>query len=277
MEWTQYFFMRNALFAVLLVTPVFALLGTMVVNNRMAFFSDSLGHSAFTGIAIGVILGLRDPLISMIILACLIAISFSLIKKFTGFSPDTIIGIFSATTIALGVVILSHGGGFTKYSRYLIGDILSITSLEITILGLVLLTVMLYWILFFNNLFLTSINPVLAKSRGVRVLMTETVFVILIAVVVTVSIQWVGILVINALLILPAAAARNLALNTQTYNLMAVIFSFTAGCIGLILSYYWGTAAGATIVLCNALFFLGSLLLKTREGTKTRGRFFCLK
>lgn len=264
MEWTQYLFMRNAFLAVILVTPIFALLGTMVVNNRMAFFSDSLGHSAFTGIALGVVMGLRDPLISMIAFAGLIGISFCIIKKITRFSPDTIIGVFSATSIALGVVILSRGGGFSKYSSFLIGDILSITSLEIITLSLVLVLVLLYWFFFFNNLFLVSINSVLAKSRGIKVLMTEIVFVILLAVIVMVSIQWIGILVINALLILPAAAARNLALNMQSYNLLAVIISLLAGIIGLILSYYWGTAAGATIVLCNAVFFLASVLTRVR-------------
>lgn len=264
MEWTQYLFMRNAFLAVILVTPIFALLGTMVVNNRMAFFSDSLGHSAFTGIALGVVMGLRYPLISMITFAGLIGISFCIIKKLTRFSPDTIIGVFSATSIALGVVILSRGGGFSKYSSFLIGDILSITSLEILTLSLVLVLVLFYWLFFFNNLFLVSINSVLAKSRGIKVLMTEIVFVILLAVIVMVSIQWIGILVINALLILPAAAARNLALNMQSYNFLAVIISLLAGIIGLILSYYWGTAAGATIVLCNAVFFLASILTRVR-------------
>ncbi len=264
MEWTQYLFMRNAFLAILLVTPIFALLGTMVVNNRMAFFSDSLGHSAFTGIALGVVMGLRDPLISMIAFAGLIGISFCIIKKLTRFPADTIIGVFSATSIALGVVILSRGGGFSKYSGFLIGDILSITSLEIVTLSLVFVLVLLYWFFFFNNLFLVNINSVLAKSRGIKVLLTEIIFVVLLAIIVMVSIQWIGILVINALLILPAAAARNLALNMHSYNLLAVVISLLAGIIGLILSYYWGTAAGATIVLCNTVFFLVSIPTRVR-------------
>ena len=269
MEWTQYIFMRNALLAIILVTPIFALLGTMVVNNKMAFFSDSLGHSAFTGIAIGVVVGLRDPVISMVAFAILIAIVFCIVKKFTKFSPDTIIGVFSASAIALGVVILSYGGGFANYSRYLIGDILSITNFEIGMLSIVLLLVLVYWLFFFNNLFLTSINPVLAKSRGVKVLITEILFVILVALVVTLSIQWIGILVINALLILPAAAARNLAINMQSYTLIAVLISLLSGSVGLILSYYWGTAAGATIVLCNAFFFAGTVLTRFTRITQT--------
>lgn len=263
--WTQHTFMKNALLAVLIITPVFGLLGTMVVNNRMAFFSDSLGHSAFTGIAIGVIFGLKDPLISMTAFAVFIAVSLCIVKKLTRFPADTIIGVFSATAVALGIVILSQGGGFAKYSRFLIGDILSITSKEITSLIIVLLLVLLYWVLFFNRLFLVSINPVLASSRGIRVLLTEVLFTVLVAVIVTVSIQWVGILIINSLLILPAAAARNLTSTMRSYHFTAVTISTVSGLTGLIASYYWETAAGATIVLGNALVFLLSVLVKSRQ------------
>lgn len=261
-EWTGHLFMTNALLAVILITPVLGMMGTMVVNNRMAFFSDTLGHSALTGIALGVIIGLKDPILSMLAFALSMAIALCLVKKITGTSADTLIGVFSSSAVALGIVVLSRGGGFTKYSRFLIGDILSITSTELTALGIVLILVLTYWFLLFNKLFLVSINPVMARSRGVKVLLAEVLFTVLVAVIVTVSIQWVGILIINSLLILPAAAARNLASNMQSYHLIAVLISFLAGISGLILSYYWGTAAGATIVLCNTVFFLGSLVIK---------------
>ncbi len=260
--WAQHLFMQNALLALILVTPIFGMLGTMVVNNRMAFFSDTLGHSALTGIALGVMIGLKDPLLAMLAFALVMALTICVVKKMTRTSTDTIIGVFSASAIALGIVILSRGGGFNRYSRFLIGDILSITFSEIAALGTVLGLVLIYWFLLFNKLFLVSINPVMARSRGVRVLLTEVLFTALVAVVVTVSIQWVGILIINSLLILPAAAARNLATNMQSYHLGAIVISVLAGITGLILSYYWGTAAGATIVLCNTAFFLGTLALK---------------
>lgn len=261
-EWTRHIFMKNALLAVLLVTPIFGILGTMVVNNKMAFFSDTLGHSALTGIAIGVVMGLNNPLWSMLVFSILIAVGVSLIKGKIGFSTDTILGVFSAAAVALGVVILSQGGGFNRYSRFLIGDILSITSREIALLALIFGAVVLYWSFFFNRLFLVSINSSLARSRGVPVILTEMLFTVIVAVIVTVSIQWVGILIINSLLILPAAAARNISRNIQSYHLSVLLISLISGIAGLIISYYWGTAAGATIVLCNALFFLATLALR---------------
>lgn len=265
-DWLNYMFMKNALLAVIIITPLFGLLGTMIVNNKMAFFSDTLGHAALTGIAIGVLLGLQDPLWAMMIFAAAIAVAVTAVKHMTRFSPDTVIGVFSATAIALGIVILSRGGGFNRYTRYLIGDILSISPHEIAVVGGVLLAVLIFWALFFNKMLLASVNPTLARSRGVPVLIIEMAFTVLVAVVVTAAIQWVGLLVINSLLILPAAAARNLARNMKTYHRAAVAISFLMGITGLVLSYYWGTATGATIVLCTAVVFMFSLLARTRVG-----------
>lgn len=263
-EWTTHLFMLNALLAVILVTPLFGILGTMVVNNRMAFFSDALGHSALTGIAIGVILGMHDPLIAMLVFSVLLAVGISLVKASSKSSPDTIIGVFSASAVALGIVILSRAGGFAKYSRYLIGDLLSITPTEIMILAFVTLGALIFWGLMFNRLFLVSINPSLARSRGYSVRWLEILFSIIMAIIITISIQWVGLLIINSLLVLPAASARNLARDMRQYHLWSVSIALLSGLSGLLLSYYWGTSTGATIVLCAAAFFLFTLVLKSR-------------
>jgi zinc transport system permease protein len=253
--WLEHLFMKNALLAILLVTPVFGIMGTMVVNNRMAFFADSLGHSALTGIAIGVILGIDNPLWSMVGFALLFSAGILIVKRGNKASTDTIIGVFTSVAVALGIVILSRGGGFNRYSAYLIGDLLSIAPEELRMLGLVLIAVIIIWYFSFNELMLVSINESLAKSRGVKVQRIETVFTVLVAVFVTVSIQWIGLLIINSLLILPAAGARNIAGNAKQYHLYSIIIAVVSGIAGLILSYYWGTATGATIVLISAIFF----------------------
>ena len=264
-EWAQYDFMLNALLAVLLVTPLFGILGTMVVNNKMAFFSDAIGHSALTGIAIGVLLGMQDPLAAMLVFAVLLAVGISLVKAKGNSSPDTIIGVFSSTAVALGIVILSRGGGFAKYSNFLIGDLLSISTQQILLLAAVLFLVLVFWGGFFNQLLLVSINPSLARSRGVNVRGIEIAFSVIMAIVVTISIQWVGILIINSLLVLPAATARNVAMNMRQYHLIALLVALVSGLSGLIFSYYWGTATGATIVLCASIFFILSLFLKPKS------------
>lgn len=261
-SWAKYTFMQNALLAVLAVVPLFTLLGAMVVNNQMAFFSDTLGHSALTGIAIGVIAGVQNPTWSMLIFAVFIAMVVTVIKERTGSSADTIIGAVSATAVALGIVILSKGGGFARYSRYLVGDLLSISSQQVAALGLVLIAVLVLWYIIFNQLLLLSINPSLAGSRGFRVKLVESCFAISLALVVTFTIQWIGILIINALLVLPAAAARNIATGMKSYHLWAFVITTICGISGLILSYYWDTATGATIVLLAALCYIFTLVMR---------------
>lgn len=265
-EWVRHEFMKNALLGVLLVTPIFGLLGTMIVNNRMAFFSDSLGHSALTGIAIGVILGIKNPIWSMIFFSVLITIAILIVKEGKTASTDTIIGVFSSTAMALGIVILSRNGGFTKYSVYLIGDLLSISSSDLLILGLVFVAVLGLWVIIFNKLLVASLNQSLAGSRGINVRLYEYLFSMMMAVIVTISIQWVGILIISSLLILPAASSRNIARNIRQYHIYSVLIALISGISGLILSYFWGTATGATIVMITAFFFAVTFVMKLKLG-----------
>ena len=264
--WLEYGFMRNALIAVLLICPLFGMMGTMVVDNRMAFFSDALGHSVLTGIALGVILGLSDPLAAMIAFSLLMAVGIIQVKRSGTSSTDTIIGVFASTAVALGIVILSRGGGFAKYSRYLIGDILSIQVDELYLLALVFAGLILFWLFFFNQMVILSVNSSLAQSRGINIQRMELSFAMVLALVVSISIQWVGILIISSLLVLPAAAARNVAANMHQYHTLSVAFSIIAGLTGLILSYYWGTATGATIVLCAAAIFFLTFLSRQYGG-----------
>lgn len=267
-EWTEFNFMKNAFVAVLLITPLFGLVGTMIVNNRMSFFSDALGHSALTGIAIGVLLGVDNYLLSMLGFALLFAVGISAVIGSGVSSADTIIGVFSSTGLALGVVLLSASGGFSKYSSYLIGDILTVQPEEIALLGCVLIVVLLVWGLFFNRFLLTSINGDLAASKNIREGALQKIFVILVAVLVTVSIKWVGVLIINSLLVLPAASARNVARSMRSYHAWSVGISMFSGVTGLILSYYLGTAAGGTIVLVAAVVFAVTFAVGALSGRR---------
>lgn len=261
-EWAQYKFMQQALLAVLITGPLLAFLGCMVVNNQMAFFSDAVGHSAFTGIAIGTILGLDNPLWSMILFSVIFAVCITLLKRHGTASTDTVTGIMMSTALALGIVILSRGGSFNRYSQFLIGDFLSISSSDICNLIIVAILFLIAWVVFFNQFFLVSLNTSLAGSRKIPVWLIQTVFAVVTALVVAVSIQWIGILVINALIILPAATSRNLVHSTFSYVWIASAISIVSGIAGLVSSFYWSTASGATIVLFASLMYFLSVLLR---------------
>ncbi len=261
-DWLSYSFMKNAFLAILLVTPLFGLLSTMVVSNRMAFFADSLGHGAFSGIAVGVLLGSKSPLLSLIVFSIFFAVFITYIKQRSKASTDTVIGVFSSMAVAIGLMIMSRGGGFNKFSSYLIGDVLSIRQEEIVTLAFVFMAVVVAWTVLFNSLLLISINAPFARSRGIRSFFIESCFASLVAVVVAVSIQWVGILVINSLLVLPGAAARNVTGDVKSYHLVSVLISVLSGVSGLITAYYCDMAVGATVVLIAALCYFITLILK---------------
>ena len=264
-EMLHWDFMKNALLAVLLLAPLLGLVSTMIVTGRMSFFSDALGHSAFTGIAIGAICGIASPTWVAVIFAVGFSLVFSFVRSRSNHAADTLIGVFSSTAVALGIFIATlDGGSFTKYNTYLIGDILSVTPAEIGMLALVLLGVAVFWILFSNKLTLSSIHPHLASSRGIRVELAQTIFTAAVAVIVTLSISWVGLLILNSLLVLPAASARNVSRNLKQYHLFSVVFALVAGIGGLWVSYAWGSSAGASISLILALIFASTFCLRKK-------------
>lgn len=258
----DYEFMRNALFAILIITPIFGLIGTLIVNNKMAFFSEALGHSAYTGIALGMLLGISNNTISLILFAILFSILLNKINDSRISSKDTIISVFSSTSIALGLVILTQNGNYTQISNYLIGDILNIVPKEILFLIVIAVLIVIFWLTCFNKLLGISINTSLAKSKGIKVKLLENIFVILIATIVMLSIKWVGILIINSLLILPAASSRNISKNMRQYHFWAVLISLFSGVVGLVSSYALGISTGPTIVLVSSMIYFLTFIFR---------------
>lgn len=259
-HWT---FMKHALLAVILLAPLFGLMSTMIITGKMSFFSDALGHSAFTGIAIGCICGIAAPTWVAILFSIIFALLFSFVRSRSNNTADTLIGVFSSTAVALGIFIATlSGSSFTKYNRYLIGDILSVTPTQISVLLLVLLTVFAIWVLFSNHMILVSIHPQLSSSRGIKIWHVQALFTVMIAVVVTLAISWVGLLILNSLLVLPGASARNISKNLRQYHCISIIFALFSGIGGLCISYHFGASAGATISLLLALCFAFSFCFR---------------
>ena len=263
-QWLSHSFMKNALLAILIVTPLFGILSTMVVSNKMSFFADSLGHGAFTGIALGILLGGIDPMWGATLFSICFAIAITIIKNKGTSSTDTIIGVFSSSAIALGLVLMSFSSSLSKFSSYLVGDLLSISKGEIVLLLFVFIIVIVLWTLIFNKLLITSLNTSLANSRGINTLLIEIIFTCTLAVIVTLTVRWVGLLIINSLLVIPAAAARNISKNVRQYHLFSVLIAVFSGITGLIVSYYLNTVTGATIVLISSLIFFITLILRRK-------------
>ena len=269
-DWAQpgtMLFMKNALLGILVLCPLLGLLSTQVVTGKMSFFSDALGHSAFTGIAIGAICGMAFPMVAAVAFSVVFSLLFTYVRRKSTLSGDTIIGVFSSTAVAAGILIATWGGGsFTKFNSYLIGDILSVTPGQIGLLALVLVLVLVLWWFCSNRLFLSMLHPNLSGSRGIKVGMIQAVFTVVIAIVVTLALSWVGLLVINSLLVLPGAAARNFSKNLRQYHLFSVLGALVCGILGLMASYYWGVSTGAAVSLLLALYFFLGFLLRRKNG-----------
>ena len=266
-EMLHWNFMKNAFLAVLLMAPLFGMTSTMIVTGRMSFFSDALGHSAFTGIAIGCICGMTAPTWVAVLFSAGFALLFSYVHSKSNHTADTLIGVFSSTAVALGIFIATLGGNsFTKFNRYLIGDILSVTPSEIGMLAIILLGATVFWFFTSNRLTLSAVHPELASSRGIPIQLVQTIFTTGIAVVVTLAISWVGLLILNSLLVLPAAASRNISRNLRQYHLFSVLSALVAGVSGLCISYYFGTSTGAAISLVLAFLFALSFCFRKPRG-----------
>ena len=257
LEMLHWDFMKNALLALLLMAPLFGILSTMIVTGHMSFFSDALGHSAFTGIALGSLFGIAAPTWAAVAFSVFFALLFSYLRRDSNQAADTLIGVFSSAAVALGILVATMGGGsFTKYNKYLVGDVLSITPGEIGMLAIVLLAVLVFWCLYANRL---------TSSRGIPVALSQTLFTVTIAVVVTLSISSMGLLILNSLLVLPGAASRNISRNQKQYHLYSVLFALVSGIVGLSISYSFGCSAGAAISLVLTVFYALTFAFRGRN------------
>ena len=256
----EYGFMQRALVAAVLMGALCPLLGVFVVVRRLAFFGDAIAHSAFTGIALGILLGI-GPSIGAITFAVLVAIGMGALQARSRVPSDTIIGVFFSGSAALGILLIGLMQGYrTSLFSYLFGDILGMGWQDLAgsavLLGLVAITVGFLR----RPLLQVALNRDLAAIQGVRVEMLEYTLFILLAVTVAVSMKLVGIILVTALLIVPAAAARNMSGSIREMFLWSTTLGVVASVAGLFCSYWLNTASGPTIVLSCVVLFLISLI-----------------
>jgi zinc transport system permease protein len=258
-EWAQFDFIWRAIGAMLIISPLCAALGVHVVNFRMAFFSDAISHSTFAGVALGVLFGV-DPSLTLIGFGILAGLSITLFKGRSDLSSDTVISVILSATVALGITVLYAQKETRNLEAYLYGTVLAISDLELLLLLIIGVLVFILMGFLFNRLFLISLNYHLAASRGIPVTLFEYGFALILAVVVTFSIRAIGLFLVTAMLVVPAATARNLAGGMSGLFWVAMVCALISGIAGILFSFYWDTPAGASTILISCLFFLFSWL-----------------
>jgi zinc transport system permease protein len=265
LEWAQFAFMWRALLAMAVIAPLCAVMGVHVVNFRMAFFSDAISHSTFAGVALGILCGL-EPLYAVVGLGVLAGLFITLLKKRSDLSSDTIISVILSALVATGIALLYVRQETRNFEAYLYGAILALTDRELVVLFLAGVSIFFLMGSWFNRLILISLNENVASSRGTPAGRTEYLFAVLLALVVTFSLRAVGLFMVTALLVVPAATARNLAKGIGSLFWIAVAVASLSGLSGILLSFYLDTPAGATIILISSFLFLLSWIRVRASG-----------
>lgn len=267
----QYGFVINALLCALLIGPLLGGVGTMVVTKRMAFFSQSIGNAAMTGVAIGVLLGesYTEPYVSMFGFCILFGLLLNFTKNRTQLSSDTLIGVFLSVSLAVGASLLLFVSARVNthiLEAVLFGSVLTVSDTDMNVLLVVTVLVLAMGVPLFNQMLLASLNPSLARVRGVRVDLIEYIFVFMITLLTVACLKIVGAVLVEALLLIPAAAARNVTSSMRGFVLLSMLFS-TVSCIaGVLIPMQFDLplpSGGAIIMVAACIFILTTIIRVT--------------
>lgn len=246
----------------MILSLITAPLGAFVVWRKMAYFGDTLSHSALLGIALGIALDL-NPYLAILILIIVLALLLVWLENNTHFAVDTLLGIIAHTSLSLGVVMIGLIGGVrVDLMNYLFGDLLAINYQDLLWIGIGVVLVLSVLCYSWQNLISATVSPELAQIEGINVKKARIILMLLTAITIALSMKFVGALIITSLLIIPAATARRFARTPETMAFIAILISMIAVSDGLILSAFYDTAAGPSVVICSSLLFVLSLLKK---------------
>ncbi|MFK8333221.1 metal ABC transporter permease [Pseudomonas sp. BJa5] len=261
-EALAYGFVINALLAGLMIGPVLGGLGTLVVVKRFAFFSEAVGHAALTGVAIGILLGepYTGPYGSLFGYCLLFGILLNFLRNRTGLSPDTLIGVFLSVSLALGASLLLMLAGKINVhilENVLFGSVLTVNAQDLLVLGVVGSLVLALALPLYNRIMLASFNPQLAAVRGVAVKSLDYLFVVLVTLVTVAAVKVIGAILVGALLVIPAAAARLLSQSLKGFFWASVLIATLSTLVGILLPIVFDlpVPSGAAIILVAGGFF----------------------
>jgi zinc transport system permease protein len=265
----SYAFVVNGFLCALVIGPLLGGVGTMVVAKRMAFFSQAVGNAALTGVAIGVIIGesYTAPYVSMFSFCLLFGLLLNFSRNRTKMSADTLIGVFLSISLAIGATVLLWVSAKVNthiLDTVMFGSILTVDDTDISVLLVTALLTAMTALPLYNRMLLASLNPSLAHVRGVRVHLLEYVFVVLLTILTVACVKIVGAVLVEALLLIPAAAARNLNRSMRGFVLWSIAFS-TVSCIaGIYAPMRWDLPlpSGGAIILAAATIFVVTLIIR---------------
>jgi zinc transport system permease protein len=265
-EWFQYPFLVRGFLCVLLLAPLLGGISHLVVARRMAFFSAALGQAAITGVCVGLLLGepLNAPYGGMFGFCLLSTLGMVYAKRRSQLPPDTLIGVFLALTLGLGLCLLvavTRQFNVHQVEAVLFGSLLTVTDIDLVLLIVAGAGVVIILLTRYNDLLLDSLSPQLAKARGIDSGFLEYLFAVVLTIAILVSLKVIGALLVEALVVVPAAASRNIARGVRAYLVWSVVVAFLAGAGGLAISTRLLVPTGGAVVLAASLIFFLTLLI----------------
>jgi zinc transport system permease protein len=267
----QYPFLVRGFICVLIIAPMLGGVSHLVVTRRMAFFSAALGQAAITGVALGLLMGepLNAPYGGMFGFCLLATLAMVYVKRHATLPPDTLIGVFHALTLGLGLcllVLLTRQFNVHQVESVLFGSLLTVTDGDLLLLLVVGIVVFTLLVREYNRLLLDSLSPPLAGVAGADSAYLEYFFALLLALSIVVSLKIIGALLVEALVVVPAAAARNVAHGTRSYLTWSVLVAFLAGAGGLAVSTKLLVPTGGAVVLAVSAIFFVTLAVRSLRG-----------
>jgi manganese/iron transport system permease protein len=256
----QYEFMQRALIVLIIVSVVSSVVGAFVVHKGLAFSGDALAHSTLAGVAVAFVSG-GSITLGALVAAVVTAVGISWTRDRARVSYDTAIGIVFVAMFSLGILVISTQGGYTPdLFSFIFGDILGVSEDDI-LASLVLAGLVLAFVIgWYRELLFTAYDPAMARTAGVPARLFQYAMLVMVAVAVVVSLKAIGIVLVNAMLIIPAATAALLVRRLQTIMLVASIFAVAASIAGLYISFHADVATSPTIVLVACGIFFVTLL-----------------
>jgi zinc transport system permease protein len=260
----QYPFVARGVVAILMLAPLLGGLSHLVVARRLAFFSTTLGQAALTGLTIGVAIGLPlDETYTPILGFCLlVGVIMVYVRRQTTLPPDTVIGVFMAFTLGLGVCVLvaaTRRFNIHQIEAVMFGSVLTITDHDLMLLSVLGAVLGIVVALTYNMLLADSLSPPIARARGAPTTLIDYGFVVIVTIAITVSLKVIGALLVEAMVVVPAAAARNLARSTRGYLIWSIVIAAISGLAGLFISTLWRVPTGGAIVLALSVCFFVTL------------------
>jgi len=256
----SYAFMVRGMAAALMVGVVCAIVGTYIVLRGMAFFGDALAHAILPGVAVGYLVGggAREPLFWWsLITAVAASIGIGAVTKGAQVREDTAIGIVFAGMFALGIALISTVRDYTAdLAHFLFGDVLGVSTHDLVLIAIFALVILVTVFLFYKEFMVLSFDPLLAATLRLPLRQLEYLLLVLTALAVVISLQTVGVALMVAMLVTPAATAYLLTRRLPYMMALGAIFASMSGVIGLYLSYYISVSSGAAIVLTSTFFFV---------------------